>query len=307
MNLDRRQLELFLAVAEHASLTRAASQVALSPSALSRALQALEDRLGVALFARSTRHVALTEAGERFVPAARRLLAEIDAAVSTLRGRETGLSGLVTVALGTAFGCTVMPEVIRRFVAQHPRVQVQLLDGNSRGTTERVLQGKADLGIATAIGGAEALRAELLLHARLGLLMPPEAAGDGVAPPSTDRPLPGRRLVKEAEDTSIMQLLRAHAPAWADAMARGVEVSSLALQLAMVRAGVGPTVVSALGASHPQAEGLRFVPLTPAVERPLALMYRRERPLRPAAAALAQAVRDGVRHQAFATGVRVAA
>jgi LysR family carnitine catabolism transcriptional activator len=142
-----------------------------------------------------------------------------------------------------------------------------------------------------------------LLYAPLGLLLPPGSRRPAARAVASDMPWP---LVKEAEDTSVMHLLRTQAPAWADSMAGGIEVSSLSLQLALVRAGVGATVLSALGASHPQARGLRFVPLAPAVDRLVALMRRRDRPLRPAAAAFADALRATLPSVAFDRHVRLA-
>ena len=73
-------------------------------------------------------------------------------------------------------------------------------------------------------------------------------------------------------------------------MEGGVEVSSLSIQLAMAQAGVGVAVLSALGASHPQARGMRFVPLRPAVRREVFLQQRRDRPL----SASARVLRDAL-------------
>lgn len=302
MNLSRRQLELFLAVAATRNLARASDRVALSPSAFTRALQLLEAQLGVVLFERNTRRAVLTEAGERFLPVARRLLSDIDEALCNLRGGQQELSGVVSVATGSAFGGTALPPAIKRFVALHPRVQLRLVDANSQGITERVQRGEVDIGIATVVGPADGVVARPLLHAALGLLLPPGVRRPGSAAAAG---LPFA-LVKEAEDTSIMQLLRSRAPDWAESMAGGVEVSSLSLQLELVRAGVGATVLSALGASHPQARGLRFLPLEPPVERLLMLLRRRDRPLRPAAAALSASVRDALPGVGFDAHVRLA-
>lgn len=300
MNLDRRQLELFLAVAATCNLSQAASRVALSPSALTRALQALETQAGVALFERSTRRTRLSEAGERFLPVARRLLGDIDDALAELRGGHRELSGVVSVATGSAFGGTGLPPAVKRYSAAHPRVRLRLLDANSLGITERVQRGEVDFGIATVVGPAEGVVARPLLFAPLGLLLPP-----GQHEPAALHQ-PRWPLIKEAEDTSIMHLLRSHAPQWAEAMAGGVEVSSLSLQLALVHAGVGATVVSALGASHPLAHGLPFVPLAPPVERQLMLLRRRDRLLRPAAAELVAALLAVLPAVTFAAPVRLA-
>lgn len=288
MNLTQRQLQLFTTTAVTLNLSRAAERLHLSQPAFSRALQALETQLGVRLFERSTRHMALTADGQRFLPAAQRLLDDLRYAVADLQGQGTGLSGRVVLALGSAFGGCVLPTALSAFGRAHPAVRVQLLDDNSQGITARVAQGEVDFGIGSVVGAAAGLVAHPLLQAPLGLLAHPAHHRLPSRPSlASAQTLP---LVKEAEDTSIMQLLRSQGSPWAAAMEQGVEVSSLSLQLSLVQAGLGVAVLSALGASHPQAGGLSFVPFGPRVWRQLFLLHRRDRPLRPAAHALAGAV-----------------
>ncbi len=161
-NLSRRQLQQFVAAASQPSLSRAAALCHLSQPAFSRALQALEAALGARLFERSTRHLALTPDGARLLPLARRLLDDLDELTREARvprQAAAGLSGTVAVAVGTAFGSTVLPVALAAFVAQHPRVRVRLLDDNSRGITERVHGGAVDFGIGSVVGEGGALSA----------------------------------------------------------------------------------------------------------------------------------------------------
>lgn len=289
MNITQRQLLLFTTAAATLNVTRASELVHLSQPAFTRALQALEAQLGVALFRRTTRSLALTAEGRRFLPDAQRLLADLQHAVRDLAGRQRGLSGTVTLAVGTAFACVVLPRVLRRFAQRHPDVRITMRDDNSEGITARVAHGDVDFGIASVIGGGALLESRRLLSAPLGLLANPAHHPLPARPTLARlRPLP---LIKEADDTSIMTLLRQHGSTLVGTMERGIEVSSLAVQLALVRAGVGVAVLSALGASHPSARGLAFVPLAPAIRRELFLMHRRDRPLRAPARALADAVR----------------
>lgn len=292
MNLSQRQLQLFTTTAETLNLSRASERVHLSQPALSRALQALEAQLGVTLFHRSTRHIELSADGRRFLPHAKRLLEDLQQAVAELRGREAGVSGRVHLMVGTAFGCSVLPQALRLLSERHPAVKVQLTDANSGAITSAAVAGDVDLGIGSVVGPAPGLQLQPLLSAALGLVW--NRAVHRVPKRPTPRGAAGLPLIKESEDTSIMQLLRAHGSPWAQTMEGGVETSSLALQLALVQAGLGISVISALGASHPQAAGLGFAPFTPAIERHVQLMWRRDRPLRPAARALAQALQDAL-------------
>ncbi len=295
MNLSRRQLRQFVVAATQPSLSRAAELCHLSQPAFSRALQALERGLGTRLFERSTRHLALTPEGTRLLPLARRVLDDLDEIsreARAPRGAAGQLGGTVSMAVGTAFGSSVLPLALRGYLARHPQVRVLVIDDNSRGITERVQEGAVDFGIGSVVGSASALHGLRLLSAPLGVIAALALHGlPARAPLAQLRRLP---LVKESEDTSIMSLLREAGSPWVGPMERGVEVTSLALQLSLVAAGVGASIVSALGASHPIARGLHFAPLRPRLERHVQLLYRKDRPLRPAAAAMVLAVQQAV-------------
>lgn len=281
MNLTQRQLRLFVATASLANISRASELLHISQPALSRALQEFEAQLGVVLFSRSTRKIALTEVGERFLPVAQRLLRDLNQAASDVSALASPERGSVAIAVGTAYGSSVMPSVLLSYQKAHAQVQVRLVDDNSGGITRRVAQGEVDIGIGSPVGDTSALECVKLLSAPLGLL---------ASPAHFDLNQAQLPLLKESADTSIMQLLHSHGSAIVGQMNGGVEVSSLALQLALAHAGVGVAVVSALGASHRDAQGLKFVPIQPLVEREIFVMHRREHPLSPAASAFLAAV-----------------
>jgi LysR family transcriptional regulator, carnitine catabolism transcriptional activator len=276
MNLHQRQLRMFVTLAQEGHFSRASERLHISQPALSRAVQELESQLGVKLFRRTTRQLSLTPEGQRLLPRAQRLLRDMADMADDLRARGTGVRGTVTMALGAAFGAVLLPAVLKQFCDHYPRVQVRLLDDNSMGITRRVLQAEADIGIGSPMGDTAALVCERLLSAPLGLLSSAPAVA-GAQTQASDRPsLP---LLRESEDTSIMNILRMRGSALVADMDRGIEVSSLGLQLALVRAGMGLAVVSALGASHPMAQGMRFEALQPAIEREIFLMTQRTREL----------------------------
>jgi DNA-binding transcriptional LysR family regulator len=124
---DLYDLAAFAVVAEHGSFTRAAAELGMSQSALSHAMKALEERLGVRLLSRTTRSVSTTEAGETLLRSLRPALDEISSgvnAVGALRGR---LSGTVRVtATKHAVSSIVMP-ILPRFVASHPDIRLDII------------------------------------------------------------------------------------------------------------------------------------------------------------------------------------
>jgi hypothetical protein len=198
------------------------------------------------------------------------------------------VQGTVTLAVGTAFGALVLPHVLRPLAARYPGMRLRLLDDTSAGITRRVVHAEADLGIGSLSGDTSALLCQKLLTAPLGVLANP--AHFALKASAGARDLAALPLLKEGPDTSIMQLLRLHGSSLVAQMEGGIEVSSLSIQLAMAQAGVGVAVLSALGASHPQARGMRFVPLRPAVRREVFLQQRRDRPL----SASARVLRDAL-------------
>eukprot|EP01030_Chromulinospumella_sphaerica_P001554 gene1554-1525_t len=297
MNLTQRQLRMFVTTAAVGNISRASEALHISQPALTRALQEFESQLGVALFLRTTRQLALTPEGERFLPVAQRLLHDLAEAAALIQGEATGQRGSVSLAVGEAFGCTVLPDILQSFVKTHPSVRVRVVNDNSQGITRRVAQGEVDFGIGSPVGRTEArfkaLRFTKLLSAPLGLLFNPELHQlKAWVRTETLGDLP---LLKESSDTSIVSVLRAQGSDLVAHMDPGVEVSSLALQLAMARAGVGIAVMSALGASHRDAADLRFSPLRPAVQREVFVMQQRDRALSVPARALMEAVIEGAR------------
>ncbi len=302
MNLSQRQLRMFVVTASLGNISRASQALHISQPALTRALQAFEKQLDVLLFARSTRALALTAAGERFLPVAQRLLRDLQQATDHLQDDASAAHGQVALAVGTAFGSTVLPGVLTTYTRAHPGVQLRVQDDNSAGITRKVVQGEVDMGIGSPVGDTSALLCHKLLAAPLGFLA--NTAHHRLHAGMSTQELARLPLLKESLDTSILQVLRLHGSAVVGQMDGGIEVSSLALQLALARAGAGVAVVSALGASHRDARGLKFVALRPAVQREVFLMIRRDRALSPPALALFDALVSGTRLVKLHSGVQ---
>lgn len=126
--MDRlHEMEVFVAVADAGSFAKAAARLRISPPAVTRAVQGLEDRLGARLFNRTTRSLSLTEAGRRFLERARRLLVEIDAAEKEAVGETSLPQGHLTVTASVTFGRTALAPVVTSFLAAYPRVNVSVL------------------------------------------------------------------------------------------------------------------------------------------------------------------------------------
>ena len=118
---------MFVAVADAGGLARAGVRLRISPPAVTRAVAALEARLGVRLFNRTTRSLRLTEAGGRFLVSTRRLLAELGAAEREAIGEDAEPAGRLTVTASATFGRTTLAPIVRAFLKEQPRVTASLL------------------------------------------------------------------------------------------------------------------------------------------------------------------------------------
>jgi DNA-binding transcriptional LysR family regulator len=126
--MDRLEtIEIFVAVAEAGSFVGAARQLGRSPAAMTRAVAALEDRLGIRLFNRTTRAVALTDAGARYLDRARRAMAEFSELDLTASGEQQVPRGLLTVTAPEMFGRLHILPIVQGFMRDYPEVDVSLL------------------------------------------------------------------------------------------------------------------------------------------------------------------------------------
>jgi len=145
--METRQLEYFVAVAEQLSFTRAAQQVFAVQSTISAAVRSLEDELGTALFERSTKHVALTAAGEQLLPQARAAIEAIDRVRSSVALTSAGIRGRLRVGIFTNLAALDLPGLFGEYHARYPLVDLQLTasPAGSTGFTEEVRHGRLDV------------------------------------------------------------------------------------------------------------------------------------------------------------------
>jgi DNA-binding transcriptional LysR family regulator len=142
-----QQLTYFLAAAEHGSFSAAAAALLMAQPSLSEQIRRLEAELGVPLFARVGRGLALTEAGRLLIPHAERTLAEARAAVESVREVRDVSGG--TVAFGT-FGSAhyyLLGGLIQDFRTRHPQVRVRVIGQNSAEVADAVRDGELEAGL----------------------------------------------------------------------------------------------------------------------------------------------------------------
>jgi DNA-binding transcriptional LysR family regulator len=119
-------MQAFVAVADLEGFAPAARKLGLSPSGVTRLIAALEDRLGARLLQRTTRKVALTDVGTRYLERARRILADVEEAESSAEGERTRPSGRLVVSAPIGFGRLHVSPVMSHFLARYGDVTAEL-------------------------------------------------------------------------------------------------------------------------------------------------------------------------------------
>lgn len=119
-------VEAFLKVAHHRNFRRAAAELGVTPSAIGQAIRALESRLGVTLFARTTRSVGLTEAGERFLTRAKPAFEELVAASAATRDLGRRPAGLLRLAVPPSVVPVLLEPLLASFCRKYPEIEVEI-------------------------------------------------------------------------------------------------------------------------------------------------------------------------------------
>ena len=119
-------MQAFVAVADLQGFAPAARKLGLSPSGVTRLIAALEDRLGARLLQRTTRKVALTDVGTRYLERVRRILADVEEAEGSAEGERTRPSGRLVVSAPVGFGRIHVSPVMSRYLTRYPEVTADL-------------------------------------------------------------------------------------------------------------------------------------------------------------------------------------
>jgi DNA-binding transcriptional LysR family regulator len=274
--MDLRQASYVVAVVDEGSFTAAAASFPVSQPALSQAVATLERELGVELFHRLGRRVALTDAGEAFVEPARRMLRDAEvarAAVAAVAGLESGR--LDVVALPTLV-VEPLVDLVGRFRRAHPAIRVRISEPeDADAVVERVRTGASELGLGDVEVDEPGITGELLGRQQLLAVLPP---GTALA---TDRRLPVSRLARfplitTPLGTSSRRLLAAALQqAEPDVEPHiGVVTEHREAIVPLVMAGAGAAVLPEPLARAAAALGAVVAPLTPKLERPVVLVHR---------------------------------
>jgi DNA-binding transcriptional LysR family regulator len=168
-----RQLEYFVTVADEGTMAGAAARHHISQSAVSLAINELERALGVQLFMRrKARGIELTGAAREVLPEVRRLLEHAAEVQSTARSVGQTVSGDLVLGCYPTLTPFLLPEILRRFPAQHPSVTVRLFEGSVADMLGRLLDGTCEMALMYDLGIGPEIATTLLYQVRPYVLLP---------------------------------------------------------------------------------------------------------------------------------------
>ncbi|WP_422929263.1 LysR family transcriptional regulator [Singulisphaera sp. PoT] len=170
MELD--QLRHFLRVASRGNFTRAAEDLEVSQSTLSRSIQRLEEEFGLPLFERKTRSVALTDAGLLLQKRAQQVLTILDDTRAELT--DDGETGRIRVGAIPTIAPYFLPELLGQFAATHPKATVVVQENTTDALLKACAQGEVDLAIVALPVRERYLEVEPLFEEELLLVLPPD-------------------------------------------------------------------------------------------------------------------------------------
>jgi LysR family hydrogen peroxide-inducible transcriptional activator len=185
--LNFHLLEQFVALARTKNFTRAAEELSLSQSALSRAIQKLEEQLGQPLFERKPREVVLTDHGELLLERSQYILKLMEDTFAELS--EAGRRGRIRLGAIPTIAPYFLPGLLRRFAKAHPDIAVIVQEDTTENLIKRCSHGEIDLAILALPVIAKYLEVEPLFDEELLLVLPvghPLAASKAVAIDAVD-------------------------------------------------------------------------------------------------------------------------
>jgi LysR family transcriptional activator of glutamate synthase operon len=302
--VELRQLRAVEAVARHRHFTRAAEELHVAQSALSHQIRRLEQELGTPLFERTSRRVTATEAGLAIAARARRVLAEIDGARAEVDELRGVLRGRIWIGALLPAGEVDVPGLLARFSQAHPGVEVGLREGIAADMLRFLGADELDAAFCLLAGTIpEGLAAERLSHDEVVAAFAPDRAPAG--PHVTVADLAGRPIVATRRGSAIASVLQQRFAAAGEPLRLALESGDPFLLRALAARGFATAV---LPRSLTRLEGppIEVRSLHPAVELPVALVWRRDRTAPPAARAFIEFVRATPRAGAGAAPRRAA-
>ncbi len=272
--MELHQLRYFAAIAEGRHFTRAARQLGVAQPSVSKQIRLLEEELGATLFHRTRGNVTLTPAGEAFLPWARQILTDLDAALD--EAREVGglRRGRMNVGATPSISTAIVPTALATFHTAYPGIELRLREAGSRELVRQLDEGELDVALVILPVTRRSLETVSLLREELVVAM------------NRDHPLADRKrlAITDLRDVPIVMFREGYdlrATTLAACAEAGfepryaVEGGEMDGVLRLTEAGMGVAIVPSMVVSR--TGPLVAARLRPTLTRTIAFAYRRDR------------------------------
>ncbi len=291
--MDLRQLRYLVALAEERNFTRAAASEHIAQPALSQQVRRLEEELGLALVERTTRRVALTEAGGLLVVRARRIMAELDAAESELQALRGVYTGHVVIGAMHTMGPIDLSLALARFRERHPNVGFTVREQSSGEMAEMLRVDEIDLAFLSVTERVEShgLGLHQLISEELVVVLPrqhPLARRRQVRMAE----LAGEQFISFREGARLRELLVSAAREAGFEPRVTLESNESHRVRRLVARGLGVAILPRSDAEEPGADVVVAALIEPALTRDITLAWRAGRRHPPAAAEFLELARE---------------
>ncbi len=178
--MELRSLHYFVRIAELGSITRAAAHLHVAQPALTRHVQRLEDELNVALFTRANRGVRLTEAGQKLLDGATRILRDIERTGDEIRAQDAHPSGKIILGITPTLCPVLVPELFARMHRDYPMIELKVMHAGMVRLGEFIVDGRVDIALLSELSRSRLVVSTRLAEEEMVLVTRPGARPPGI-------------------------------------------------------------------------------------------------------------------------------
>ena len=178
--MELRSLAYFVRIAELGSITRAAAHLHVAQPALTRHVQRLEDELNVALFTRANRGVRLTEAGQKLLDGATRILRDLERTGDEIRAQDAHPSGKIILGITPTLCPVLVPDLFARMRRDYPMIELKVMHAGMVRLEEFVIDGRVDIALLSELSRSRLIVSTPLAAEEMVLVTRPGARPSGI-------------------------------------------------------------------------------------------------------------------------------
>ncbi|MET3292242.1 UNVERIFIED_CONTAM: DNA-binding transcriptional LysR family regulator [Brevibacillus sp. OAP136] len=300
--MELRQLEYFMAVCDELHFSRAAEKMCTTQSNLSQQIKLLEGELGVLLFDRLGKRIAITEAGRLLYEQGQHVFSHLQYARDAIAALQTAQGGTLTIGVLPGDADLLFNALLVEFHKTYPQLSLSVLETTK--ITEQILQGTLDIGVTTTPPPDERITRIPLMHEEFALAI---CADDLFAKRSkmSFAQLKHLKLAMFPPDHQVRQVIDHYCAEAGFRLQPGIETTTVSTLLSLVEQGVGASILPRLLLENLGNKKIATIPLVdPTPSQDICIIYRSDRYISFAAQAFIETlqayIQNAIQHAAQA-------